>query len=243
MPMTLEELLGGLAEYVGNDKDKAREVALAIHKKDETQPVAQVLVNRGMSKRTADVSTKVAELEGQITRLKDEVDEKDAEIQQLRSEQPNWGKKLEETEKRYQQRMQETAQQLEAERAARRNDQLAIHRNRFLQKLGPGTQVDKEWAETVLAAKYADRFRLDEAGNLEVLEVGETTPYDAAGGDPVDLLVQDVLRTVPGKYRILSQQPAGGGGTQGGGATTDVRPRTLEQIQQKQRETVGYASP
>ncbi len=241
MAMTLEELLGANAEYVGTDKDKARDLALALLKKDETQPIAQVLVNRGMGKRTAEAQGKLAELEATVARYKDEIEEKDSEIQQIRSEQPNWGKKLEETERRHREKAESLAKDLETERAARRNDQLGIHRGRFLQKLGPGTQVDKEWAETVLATKYADRFRLDDGGHLEVLEVGESTPYDAASGDPVDLLVQDVLRTVPGKYRILGT-PAPGGGTQGGG-TTDVRPRTLSEIQDRQKQVVGYASP
>ncbi|MBA2672028.1 MAG: hypothetical protein H0U67_16790 [Gemmatimonadetes bacterium] len=239
MPMELPDILGAIAEYVGDDKDKAREVALAIHKKDETQPVAQVLVNRGMTKRTADAAAKVATLEAQISGLKSEVEEKDGEIQQLRTEQPNWGKRVEETEKRYQQRLNEAQQHLEAEKKARREDQLAIHRQRFVSKLGPGTQVDKEWAETVLASKYADRLRLDDEGHLEVLEVGESTPYDAAGGDPIDLLVQDVLRTVPGKYRILGT-PSPGGGTQGGGSA-EVKPKSKEELAAARKREGTYA--
>jgi len=238
----LDELLNGLAEYAGNDKDKARELALAILKKDETQPIAQVLVNRGMGKRTAEATGKLAELEATVQRYKDEIAEKDEEIQQIRSEQPNWGKKLEETERRHREKSDGLAKELEGERKARRDDQLAIHRQRFITKLGPGTQVDKEWAEEVLAQKYADRFRLDDAGKLEVLEVGETTPYDAATADAaLDLLVQDVLRTVPGKYRILGTPTPGGG--ENGRGSLETKPKSIDQIREVQRLKVGYASP
>ena len=124
----------------------------------------------------------------------------------------------------------------------RRNAQLDVYRQRFLEKLGPGTQVKKLWAEKVLLPEYADRFRLKDDGTLEVLEIGETTPYDVSKGqDPVDLLVQDVLRTVPSEFRVLGR-PDTGGGTNGAGSG-EIKPRSMREIQQIQRQQVGYASP
>ena len=240
---SLEEVLGVIAEYIAEDQDKekSKEVAHGMLKNPATQAIAQNLVNRGISKRAAEFQAKLAEVEAQNSRLKDELGEKDEEIQQIRSEQPNWGKRIEETEKRAKEKQTALEKQLEQEREARRNDQLAIHRQRFIQKLGPGTKVDKEWAEEVLANKYADRIRLDNEGRLEVLEPGENTAYDAASGDPIDLLVQDVLKAVPGRYRIMGT-PQGGGGEQQRG-TGHVKVRTPEEIKESLKQKVGYAQP
>lgn len=240
---SLEEVLGVVAEFIGDDPDKenAKAFAHGLLKNNATQAAAQNLVNRGMSKRTTEVAGKVADLEAKLARLTDEMAEKDEEITQVRTEQPNWGKRIEETEKRAKEAKAALEKALEDERNARRSDQLAIHRQRFLQKLGPGSKVDKEWAEEVLVNKYADRIRFDSEGKLEVLEPGETTAYDAASGDPIELLVQDVLKTVPGRYRILGPANPGGGEQNRGGQ--QVKAKSQEEVQDSLKKHVGYATP
>lgn len=238
---TLDEMLGALADYVGDDKAKVREVALALNATDTTKPIAEVLLKRGMSKRTADAETRIADLEGQLARMKDELDEKDQEIEKSRSDAPDWKKRLEDQERRYQEKLATATKALEDERRARDEGDLAGYRARFVKELGPGIHVDEDWAETVLAAKYADRFRLGEGRKLEVLEPDETTPYGSDVEDPIKQLAQDVLRTVPAKYRIMGRADAGGGVSSG--ATGDFKPRTDEQVREAQRRQVGYATP
>lgn len=238
---SLDELLAGLAEYVGTDKAKAREVAVELKTRDVTKPIAEVLLRQGMTKRTADAENQVESLEAKVKELQGELDEKTQEIDRARSEAPDWKKRLEDTERRAKEKQDALRAELDAERTGRREDKLAIYRQKFLAELGPDVNVDADYATDTLVPKYADRFRLTEDGKLEVLEPDETTPYDATAGDPIKALAQDVLRSVKPKFRIMGQANPGGGVT--GGASGDVKPRTDDEVRAMQRAKVGYATP
>src|SRR5436190_21967939 len=126
MPSTatrLDELLSGLAEYVGDSKDKAREVALKILDKDETKPVGEVLLKKGLGQRTAAAEGKTAEVLAEMTKLKDELEERNqsvadltAEVAELRNKEPNWQRRIEEAERKWQSKLTDAQQETQAER-------------------------------------------------------------------------------------------------------------------------------
>jgi hypothetical protein len=238
-PQPLDDILAALAEYVGDDKTKATEVARALHKNEATQPIAQVLISRGSGKKIEQTAAKVAELENKITDLSETIAERDQELETLKTAAPDWKRKLDDQDARHARKLGEVQAALDAEKKGRRDDQIAIHRQRFHSKLQPGILVDKDYAD-VLMTKHQDRLKLNDEAKLEVLELGSDTAYDAADGqDPIDLLVQDVLRTVPAKFK-LAGEPRPGSGV-GGGGSGDLHPKTFEQIREQQKRSGLYA--
>lgn len=243
----VEEVLSTLAELVGEDQAAARAVALKLADVEGTKAIAQVLINRGLSKRTGAEAAKVAELEAELAKAKDDYEAEvtkandelaaaKAELTELRSKEPNWQRRVEETEKRWQRKLDEAVQETQAERRARINDLIEIEKQKFIGALGLGREggVEAEWGRDVLPVRYADRFVPSEDGKrVKVLEIGETTEYDPQDGDPAAQLARDVLAKVPPKYRIMGTPDSGGdvrGGTggldKGTAAVLDAKQRT-----------------
>lgn len=235
----LVELLAPLEQYAGDSKEKAREVALALLDKAETKPIAEVLLKRGLGKRTAAAEEAAVSLQSEITALKDQLAEAKAEAEELRSNQPNWQRRIEEAERKWASKVETAEQRAAAERQARLDERVAIERQRFLAKMRLGQEggVEEDWGRDVLPARFADRFRPDpESGKVRVLEIGESdTYYDPADGDPVDQLARDAMAQVPAKYRILGD-PDGGGGTQGNGKAD----KALAQVRDTKARTGLY---
>lgn len=76
--------------------------------------------------------------------------------------------------------------------------------------------VDPDYADEVLAGRYADRHVVEPDGTRRVRKPGEDTAYDADDVTAaVKLLAADVVKTVPPKF-LLSNADSGGGVTNGG---------------------------
>ena len=240
--MTDEELLASIAEHVGDDKAKAKQFALDMLGKDETKAVAQVLVQRGLSKRTADVTGKAGELEEKVRALTEKLEEQAEELETLRQKEPNFARQLADTETRWKNKVTAAETRAEQEAQRRRDASLERERQRFLNyvDLGKPGGVEEEWGEVYIPGKYYSQIQLDENEKLKVLEPGTDTPYDPADGDPLKQLAEDAKRAVPSKYRLMGKTEGGGGAQPAGGP---ARPKTSEQVQESLKQKVGYATP
>lgn len=237
-----DEILGAIAEYVGEDKAKARELALEMLGKPETKPVAQVLLQRGLSKRAAEATGKASELEAETARLRQQVEEQTEELEQLRAKEPNFAKTLSETETRWKKKVDEATARAEQAEQRRREKELDTYRQKLMNEIGLGKPggVEEEWGEVYIPGKYYDRILLEDGDKLRVLEPGTDTPYDPADGDPIKQLAEDVKRAIPPKYRLMGTATGGGGQNPG---SNGARPKTEEQIRDAKRQKVGYATP
>ena len=240
----LDELLGQLAEYVGDSKDKAREAALKILDTDETKPIGEVLLKKGLGQRTAAAQEKATEVAAQVTKLKDELAEKEqaitdlrTEAEELRSKEPNWQRRTEELERKWQAKLDAAVKETEAERAGRLADTVAIERGKFLAalRLGQDGGVEKDFGQ-MLPQHYADHFVPDPTSRtVKIRELGEANAfYDPAEGEPAEQLARDVIAKLPPKYQIVGT-PDAGGGTRGGG-TKPVTVSTEQVAEQKRRD-------
>lgn len=215
----LDELLDALAELAGDSKEKKREVALKLLDHETTKDIGEVLLQRGMKKRTADATGKASELETEVKELKDQLAESRQQIKDLEGKEPNWQRRLEDNDRKWQAKLDAAESKVSAERKTRIGDKVEIERARFKSALRLGQEggVDEDFGE-LLPSRYADRFVPDEeSGTVKVLEVGEKDSYyDPAEGEPAEQLARDVLAKLPPKARIMGA-PEGGGGTGNGG--------------------------
>lgn len=234
-PGELDELLDALAEYAGDSKDKQREVALKILDRDGVKPIGQILLQKGIGKRTGEVAGKAAELESQVKELKDAIAERDEQIRELQSSEPNWQRRIQENDRKWQQKLDVAEAKVTEERHSSLNDKVGIERQKFVGALRIGQEggVDEDFGQ-LLPAKYADRFVPDpESRTVRILELGESKSfYDPADGEPAEQLARDVIAKLPPKARIMGN-PEGGGGTQGGTGTIDKATRQI--VDQKAR--------
>lgn len=210
----LDELLTPLVEYMGESKDKAREIALKMLDSDDTKPIAEVLLKKGLGKRTAEASGRAAELEEENKRLKDEMAERDRTIAELQSKEPNWQRRLEDNDRKWQTKLEAAEAKVTEERAVSLADKLNIEREKFKQalRIGQAGGVD-ELVGRYLPAEYRDQFVPDpETRTVKVREIGEKDAfYDPAEGDPAEQLARDVISKLDPKARIVGDPEPGGG--------------------------------
>jgi hypothetical protein len=214
----LDEMLDALAEYVGENKEKAREVGLKLLDKDGTKPIGEVLLKKGIGKRTAEASEKVTDLQAQLTEAKDSLAEAKQQIKDLEGKEPNWQRRLEDNDRKWQAKLDAAEAKVSEERSVSLSDKVSIERQKFVAalRIGQAGGVDADFGP-LLPSQYADRFVADpETRTVKVLEIGEKDSYyDPADGEPTEQLAKDVIAKLPPKARIVGE-PEPGGGTQGG---------------------------
>lgn len=210
----LDELLDALGEYAGDSKERQREVGLKLLDREVTKPIGEVLLKKGLGKRTAEVTGKAAELEEENKRLTDELAEARTQIKELESKEPNWQRRLEDNDRKWQAKLDAATTQTLEERRASLRDKVGIERQKFVAGLRIGQEggVDEDYG-VLLPAQYAAHFVPDEeTRSVKVLELGETNSYyDPAEGDPAEQLARDVLAKLPPKVRIMGDPNPGGG--------------------------------
>lgn len=232
----LDELLGAVAEYAGDSKDKQREVALKLLDNEATKAIGEVLLKKGLSKRTADATAQTSELEAHLTEVKDELAQTRQQIRDLESKQPNWERLREETDRKWQKKLDEAETKVTEERRTSLTDKVGIERGKFIQALRVGQPggVTKLVGD-LIPSHYADRFVPDpESRTVKVLEIGEKDSYyDPAEGEPAEQLARDVIAKLEPAARIVGD-PEPGGGTQSGGSAMDKATRQI--ADQKRRD-------
>lgn len=235
--MTDDELLAAIAEHVGDDEAKAKQFAINMAAKaapDGARAVAQVTYNRGLSKRTTEVAGKAGELQAALTKATDELEAKNAELIELRSNVPNWQRQREELDRKWQAKLDAAEQKAAEIKQARLLDKVEIERGKFVAalRIGQDGGVDKDYGE-LLPPYYVGQFVADQdSQTVKIRELGESNAfYDPADGEPAEQLARDVIAKLPPKVKILGT-PEGGGGTQNGTGTVDKA--TAHMIENKQ---------
>lgn len=227
----LDEALALLAEAAGESKEKKREVALRLLDNDATKDIGEVLLKKGLTKRTADATGQATELEKQLKEAKDELAEAKGLIRELESKEPNWQRRQEESDRKWQAKLDKAEGEARTERQVRLRDKVEIERQKFRAalRIGQDDGVDQVYGE-LLPAQYVDRFVPDEdSQTVKVRELGEASAfYDPAEGDPAEQLARDVLAKLPPKVRIMGP-PEGGGGTQNGGPIDKATRQIVDQ--------------
>lgn len=240
-PATVDELLALLSEYIGEDKDKAREVGRAILRTDATKPIAEIVKRRGAAETQGAVHearARVTELEGQVALLTEQIEEKDAALANLQGQQPDFARRLRETEEKYQKRVRELEDAVTGEQTGRRNDILSHHRERLLNLLLPHL-ADEDYARYTALPKYQQFLDLTPEGKLIVKEPEEGVPYDESRGDPLKQLVADAVEAIPSKYRAIPTADAGGGAPPR--PPGPQRPKSVEEIKEARKKSGLYA--
>jgi hypothetical protein len=226
----LDELLGDIAAYAGDDKDKARAFALKLIDTEGTKAIGEVLLKKGLGKRTAEASEKVTELSDALKAAKDELAEKDKQIKELEGKEPNWQRRLEDNDRKWQQKLDAAEAKVTEERTTSLTDKVGIERQKFnaALRIGQAGGVTQE-VGVYLPANFADRFVPDAATRtVKVLEIGEKDAYyDPSEGEPAEQLARDVIAKLAPGSRIMGD-PDNGGGTQGGG-TLDKATQAIAQ--------------
>lgn len=215
---TLDELLEGLAGYAGDSKDKKREVALKLLDNEATKEIGEVLLKKGLGKRTAEATGQVAELQTELKAAKDELAEARTQIKELEAKEPNWERRIQDEAKKWQGKLDAAAAQVSEERRSGLQEKRGTERQKFVAALRIGQEGGvEEGYGALLPAQYDAQFVPDEESRtVKVREIGEKDAfYDPAEGEPAEQLARDVLAKVPPKYRIMGD-PNPGGGTQGG---------------------------
>lgn len=239
--LSQDDLLARLTEFVGEDEARATALGKAILRTDALRPIALVLKKRGAAEQQGAVheqKARVGELEAQLALVTEQLEEKDAALQQLQSAQPDFARRMRDVEERYQKRVRELEEANVAEKGKRRGSTLQHHRDRLLTMLLPHL-ADEDYARYTALPKYQQFLDLDNDDNLIVKEPDEGVPYDPAKGDVLKQLVADAIEAIPSKYRAIPQAEGGGGAPPR--PAGPQRPKTVEEIKETRRKSGLYA--
>lgn len=241
-PLTLDELLGRMAEFIGDDKEKAHALGKAIARTESVKPLTEVIKKRGANEAHGELNTaraKITELQGQVTLLTEQIEEKEGQIQQFQTQAPDWDRKLKDTERRYQEKLRAAEEEAVQAKNSRRQDKIEGYKERFLSMLLPHMR-DEDYARYTALPKYSQFIDLDAENKLVVKEPGEGVPYDPARGDPLKQLLADALDEIKPDYKVIPQI-SGGAGTDSRTSVTPQRPRTTEEVAQERKKSGIYA--
>lgn len=219
--MELAELLQGLRDHADAGEDQAAEVVKGLN--EQLPAVHQVIFNAGYARGESKGKGPVTKLETDLKAAQDRV----AELQQQLEEKGGGEKAVTELQEKVSHWKGE-AERLQGELEAKENEHKQASRTQRLEarladvKAKLTQRLVPEYGE--LLAKDPDlrgRLRYDDDGNLELLQKGSDRPIPVPEGkDPVDLLVDEVVKATPAKF-VRQDVPTGsgvGGGGGGGGA-------------------------
>lgn len=230
--MTYAEALTAIAEHIGDDAVKAKEVAKALR---TTVPVlGQELLNAGAalqkkeSQKDLDAATKRAtDAEAGKAAVDAELDEVKKKTPDLATVEAGWKERIAKQKKDHETELSARDQKLADAFAGRVKESLIT---RLVAK-----GVDGDYAREVAAVKYRDRIDAKPDGSVRVLQVGGTLPYDAADEEgAIEALAKDVLKTVPAK--LVTSPADSGGGSGGGGGGGGGRQTEAQLREEKQHE-------
>lgn len=216
--MELSEIIAALNTHVGGDKAKAKEVAKAL--RADAKDVAQQLINVGAGQKAGETQTKVSQLEQERDELKEKLETTEREFAEHKSKTPDVATVEARERAKWEQKVKAKDDELKAAREQYKGAVGKGGRAKFTREL-IALGVDPEYAETVAAAKYGDRFVASDEGTLGVLQLGETTEYDAADEDgKIKALAADVRKIVPPRFINTNADSGAGVGRQGSGGNT-----------------------
>lgn len=231
--MTLEEILAALAEFVGDDEAKVKDVARSLRSTDGTKPIASVIYNAGAASKKGETTTKVKELTDQVTTLTEERNELTQQLEAAKAKPDEHQVEWDRQKKKLEERATKAEGELKLEREGRVGDRVGHVAGRVAGHLKG--HVDDEYLSEVLTPKISKRVRPADGGKIELLG-GDETPLDGEGEVLEKALATEMLKAVPDKFRLRNLQ-AGGGVSGGGTGTTAV---TREQVDTEKANSGSY---
>lgn len=222
---TLSEIVAAVAEFVGGDKAKAKDVVQALRDDAGTKPIAQELINIGNAGKTAELKPKLEEAETALRTANARVTELETENSDLRKNAPNAAAAEEVAKKKYEPLIAAEKTKREKAEAAMKDLRRKAFRSQFESALrkpdDKGIQVgddDDDLIRKAIIDQYMDRYVEKDDGTEDVLQLDSAIPYDGKNLDEkVAGLVADVRRKVPPKYLMTRTDRGSGTGNGGGG--------------------------
>jgi hypothetical protein len=223
--MTLPEILAALAEYVGEDASKAKEVARELRNKNgehsaALQPVATALMTAGAGKKSEEFKDRISELTEQVNALSAKNEELQEQVETAKAQPTEQAAAWDREKKKLADAREKAEKERDAEREGRATDAVELSVSRFLSSLKG--RVD-DFGLDAVERRYRSRFRAAKAGDaglrVEVLDA-EGEPIEAPKGRSAeDVLADEAFEQVPSTNRVRTANSGAGGGM--GGAPSE----------------------
>lgn len=235
--MELSELIASINSFVGGDKAKAKEVAKAL--RDNAKDVSQLLINVGAGQKSGEVGGKVTALEKERDEWKAKAEEVEQEFTEFKAKTPDVATVEARERAKWEPKVKAKDEEVKATKETLRKALGGGTMQKVVAHLVAKLGVDDDYAREVLAARYADRIAVGDDGRIGVLQVGETSEYDAVTEDEkVAALAADIRKTVPPKF-VNTNADSGAGVRGGSGGGTGLK--TVEQIRKEKQQDSAFA--
>ncbi len=230
LPAEVTAAFAVIGTYVGDDAEKAKEVAQAMRESEES-PGATAVAQRLL---TIGAGRKKSETDKTVKALEKERDEANAKVQELTEQaeahEATKGKpsekeaELERRLERATKKATDAEAALKAEKDGRKSDRVSTKALGVVNRLNG--LVDPDYLEEVLTPRIQKRIRpTDEDADFLA---DDETPYEGDDKARSEALAADLLKVVPDKYRLRDMNPGGGANGRGKSAAVTVEQREQE---------------
>lgn len=236
MALTLDEIIAGINELAGDDKEKAKDVATAL--RDRSKPVAQHLINVGSALKKDEVKAEIKRLTDELAAATEARDEATQALEATNGAKPDLAKIEADLTAKWSKKVDDLKKQLGAKdesfKTALRRGSLA-KLTAELVKAG----VDPDYAKEVMAAKYGGQFEVKDDGSV-VVKNGDGLEYDGDEDAKVGAFAADLRKIVPPKFiNTNADTGAGVGGGQRSGTGYDPAKVGTEMGKQEKAATAA----
>lgn len=230
--MTLAEIIAKLVELFNANGD---EVVTALQ--TSAQPVYQRIFDKGHSTGLTKGRDEKKTTDAEVTRLTSELETANASLTELRSKTPDVQKVTEQFQTEIRDIKEKHKGEIKAERE--RSREIEINRQMTLLKTKLEKKVNPLYAKLLTQdLDIRKRIHPKDDGAVEVMQAGKEIPFSPAEGqDPIDLLVDELVKAAPTDYRLAEGDE--GSGVQNGPAGAP-RKTSFDKIREnKQKELKG----
>lgn len=238
MPKTVDELLTDLNEFLASDPAKGEEYATAL--RERVKIVSQPLINVGAKLGKRELTGKNADLTAKLQTATEQLEQTQAELTALKEKTPNV-RDIEENEKRkWEPRVRQVQERAEKAEASAKKLREQVFRDKFASHLTRADNANVRMDDDPLLIRaiteqYLDRYKQNEDGTEDVLQIDNDTPYDGRTlDDKIALLASAARRAVPSKY-LVTAADSGAGVERKSGNGHSQGLLTQEQILEKKR--------
>lgn len=216
MALTIDEIIAGINELAGDDKDKAKDVATAI--RERAKPVGQHLINVGSALKKEEAKRDIDALKAANETLTTERDEAVAALGTANSTKPDVAKIEADWKAKHEKKVGELKEQLKAKDDTLRGALKKASVAKLVAQL-TNQGVDPDYAKEVLAGKHAGNIEVKDDGTV-LIKSPDGLEYDGADEDAkVAALAADARKGVAPKW-ILTNADSGAGVRSGGQSGT-----------------------
>jgi hypothetical protein len=218
MALTIDEIIAGVNEIIGDDKEKAKELGNAL--RERSKPLAQHLINVGSALKKEETKAEIERLKGELATATEARDEAVTALEGERGKAPDAAKVKEELDAKWSKKVDDLKKQIaskdETLRGALKKGTLA----KFTAEL-VANGADPEWAEQIGATKYGNLIEVRDDGSVAI-KSPDGLEYDGDESAKIKAFSGDVGKLVPPKFRLTNADSGGGANNRGSGTTYDA---------------------